>query len=216
MGSVAPADSVAPRRTRQWPRVGATLVVVIGASVAMMHLWRDGPPGALEAGPVDSALVGQPAPGFALEDLAGGDTTVVVADRAGRPVVVNFWASWCVPCRTEMPALEAVHQRFAGRVAFVGVDHGDQRDPARELVAATGVTYPMGFDPNGTVAVDYGLVGLPSTVVVGSDGRVESVYLGAVDSDRLGAALASLVADGDEPTCSAPISPSGVRWSARR
>ena len=99
--------------------------------------------------------------------------------------MVNFWASWCVPCRTEMPALEAAHERFGGRVAFVGVDHQDDRASAVRLVAQTGVTYESGFDPQGTVAAAYGLYGLPTTVLVSADGVVVAEVTGAVTEQRL-------------------------------
>ena len=119
--------------------------------------------------------------------LDGLDTTtssVSLVSLAGRPVVVNFWASWCVPCRTEMPALEAAHERFGGRVAFVGVDHQDDRASAVRLVAQTGVTYESGFDPQGTVAA-YGLYGLPTTLLVSADGVVVAEVTGAVTEQRL-------------------------------
>lgn len=113
----------------------------------------------LRSGPVDSPLVGEPAPDFDLPALDDAAPPVGLAARRGQPVLINFWASWCVPCRQEMPALEALHQRYSSCVSFVGIDHLDERGPAAELVSETGVTYPSGFDPSGTVAGDYGLYG---------------------------------------------------------
>ena len=76
--------------------------------------------------------------------------------QRGKPVVVNFWASWCVPCRKEMPAFAAVHASLGDKVAFVGVNNKDLRDSAIKFMDQTGVRYPSGFDPQGDVAARYG------------------------------------------------------------
>ncbi len=131
------------------------------------------------------ALVGRRAPAFVLDNLAAASNSVSLASFAGRPVVINFWASWCVPCRTEMPALEAAHIALADQVAFVGVDHQDDHTSALEFIAFTGVTYESGFDPEGRVAAAYGLYGLPTTVLVSPDGIVLAEVTGAVTKDRL-------------------------------
>jgi cytochrome c biogenesis protein CcmG/thiol:disulfide interchange protein DsbE len=113
-----------------------------------------------------------PAPLFDLENVRVGEPRVSLAEVAGRPALINVWASWCTPCRREMPALAAAHRRFGDRVAFLGVNHQDARDLAVELLDETRVTYPSGYDPDGSVARDYGLFGMPTTIFVAADGEL--------------------------------------------
>ena len=108
-----------------------------------------------------------------------------LADVAGKPVVINFWASWCVPCRKEMPAFEAVHRRRGDRVTFIGIDRQDDRSDALRFLARTRVSYPSGYDPDGRLDASYRLRGMPTTVVVGADGLVVDHVSGPVSEDRL-------------------------------
>ena len=96
------------------------------------------------------------------------------ADLAGTPAVINFWASWCAPCVVEMPAFEAVHRELGPDVAFLGINVGDEPAAARELAERTGVTYPLGEDPDSTVFQAFGGIGMPTTVLVGADGVIEA------------------------------------------
>jgi len=125
------------------------------------------------------------APAISLPDLRDPTQRVELESLRGRPVVVNFWASWCVPCRKEMPGFEAAHQRFGDSVAFLGVNHQDGRTPARELMRQTGVTYPSGSDPEGRVATDYGLRGMPSTVFISSSGQIVASRTGELSRSQL-------------------------------
>jgi len=132
-----------------------------------------------------SVAVGRPAPDFRLPNVREAAPDVSLAELAGRPVVINFWASWCVPCRKEMPAFEAVHRRRGDRVAFLGVDRQDDRSDALRFLARTGVTYPSAYDPDGKLDVPYRLRGMPTTVVVARDGRVTEHVSGPMSQDRL-------------------------------
>ena len=127
---------------------------------------------------------GRVAPEIRLPDL-GGDGEVVLADLRGKPVVVNFFASWCVPCRKELPAFQAVSARLGDRVAFLGIDHQDNREGGRQLIAETGVRYPTGYDPDGDVARRYALFGMPTTVFVSPDGRVLGKHTGEMSAEKL-------------------------------
>lgn len=132
-----------------------------------------------------------PAPAFALDNLVEGGPRVALDDLRGQPVILNFWASWCVPCRREMPVLASAHRRVGDDVAFVGVNHQDSRSAALELVAETGVGYPSGFDPDGRVARSYGIFGLPTTVFISRQGQVMEQHTGELSEDQLRGALAS-------------------------
>jgi thiol-disulfide isomerase/thioredoxin len=101
---------------------------------------------------------------FALDDVRSGHPAVSLEALRGKPVVLNFFGSWCPPCVREMPALEAMSQRYRGRVQFVGVTFNDAREAARGLLERAGVTYPAAFDAKSDLAYDYGIRGMPTTV----------------------------------------------------
>src|SRR5207248_10634891 len=104
---------------------------------------------------IRSAAVGQPPPPFRLPNVRESEPDVSLVDVAGRPLVINFWASWCVPCRKEMPAFEAVHRRRGDRVSFIGIDRQDDRSDALRFLARTGVSYPLGYDPDARLDAAY-------------------------------------------------------------
>ncbi len=132
------------------------------------------------------------APTFSLPDLRDPSRRIELAAYRGRPVVLNFWASWCVPCRREMPHLEEVHRAQGERVVFLGVNHQDGRAPARDLLAQTGVTYPSGHDPEGKVASAYRLLGMPSTVFISPSGKIVATRTGEMSRSQLEDAIRAL------------------------
>lgn len=134
----------------------------------------------------------KPAPRFDLPALSDPGKRVKLADFDGKPLVVNFWASWCVPCRKEMPAFQAAAARLRASVAFVGVNNRDSRDDALKFLRDTGVTYPSGYDPRGDTARDYSLLGMPTTVFVTPDGQIAAVRTGEVSAEELDKTLAEL------------------------
>jgi cytochrome c biogenesis protein CcmG, thiol:disulfide interchange protein DsbE len=124
-----------------------------------------------------------------MEGFAGGPAFTLPDDLGGRPLVLNVWASWCTPCRKEMPDFQAVYRRVGDRVGFLGLDQTDQVDAARRFVAETGVTYRLAADPHGTAAAKLGVVGLPTTLFVGADGALRGRRVGAMTADQLRAAI---------------------------
>lgn len=122
---------------------------------------------------------------FELPNVIKGESTVSLAQLRGRPVVLNFWASWCVPCRKEMPAFQAVAEQFDGQVAFVGVNHRDGRGGATDLLEETGALYPSAYDPKGSVAPTFRLLGMPSTVFISAEGRVLEKRTGEMSRSEL-------------------------------
>jgi DsbE subfamily thiol:disulfide oxidoreductase len=125
------------------------------------------------------------------DGFAGGQAFSLPDDLAGRPLVVNFWASWCTPCRREMPVLQAVSQQLRGRVDFLGVDYLDQVGAARRLVAETGVTYQLVADPRGRAGAKLGITGLPTTLFLDAGGVLVGRRVGELDARRLREAIAS-------------------------
>ncbi|HET7265569.1 MAG TPA: TlpA disulfide reductase family protein [bacterium] len=117
------------------------------------------------------------APAFSAPAYRGA--TVSLDQFRGHPIVLNFWASWCPPCRAEMPALEAAYLKYRARgVVVLGIDGAtDTWAASRTFLAARGVTYPVGRDDHGQVAAAYHVAALPTTFFIRADGRVAGVAL---------------------------------------
>jgi cytochrome c biogenesis protein CcmG, thiol:disulfide interchange protein DsbE len=130
------------------------------------------------------------APAFTLERLDGSGPLTLESFR-GKTVVLNFWASWCGPCKDETPLLQAGWKRWRARdVVFVGVDVKDFRGDARDFLARYGVTYPNVYDGKGSTVGRYGVTGFPETYFVGADGKVRYRIAGPVeDAAELDAAI---------------------------
>ena len=136
------------------------------------------------APPGDSEAAGSYLPHEEWERFDGGGTASL-ADYAGHPLVLNFFASYCTPCAREMPALQRVADELGDRVAVVGMNVADEEDAAKALVEETGVTYDLGRDVDGRLAQALGVVNLPTTVVATPDHRVVEVHTGALSESQL-------------------------------
>ncbi len=162
------AEPVEPRPRRRrlgWWTAGAVVLTVASVAVAIATSES------LEKTPGTIKLTGG-AKLFVLEDVRPGQPAVDLSKLAGKPVVLNFFGSWCPPCIRELPGFQAVSQRFKGKVAFVGVTFNDNRDGARDVLERSGVTFPAGYDPRNDVALDYGLVKMPTTVFISPEGNL--------------------------------------------
>jgi thiol-disulfide isomerase/thioredoxin len=148
--------------------------------------------GAPGAGPTlapGAPASGSPAlPDLTLPCLGGGD--LALRRLTGTPVVLNLWASWCAPCRTELPALQRLHAAAGGRLRVVGVDTEDTRTGGESIVTDLFLTFPHLRDDSGELLRAIRRPGLPVTVLVSADGRVVRVYSGAPLTD---ASLRTLV-----------------------
>jgi thiol-disulfide isomerase/thioredoxin len=113
-----------------------------------------------------------------------------LANLRGKPALINFWASWCGPCRKEAPELRRFSRTLHGRARLVGVDYTDDAGSARAFARQAGWDYPLLRDPNGTYGDRYGLNGLPATAVLDSKGRIVAVLKGPQSVETLRAALA--------------------------
>ena len=108
-----------------------------------------------------------------------------IADYEGRPLVVNFFARWCPPCVREMPEFQDVYERLDGRVAFLGLSQDASPKDALDLVAATGVVYDVGWDPDLEVYGATGSAAMPTTAFVSPSGELLDTFAGALDADSL-------------------------------
>lgn len=192
-----PSPSSPTSRPRRIPTATLVASVVISLSIATLAAtWilrsasepdTVSPSDLVSGGPASpvsgKARVGQPAPAVNLEYLDGATGTL--ADLRGKPVILNFWASTCAPCLKEMPAFEAIHQRYGDRVKIVGVNVSEAADPAQKMIARTGVTYPNARDPRGQIIRAFGAALLPHTVAIDAEGTVVSLHNTALTEDEL-------------------------------
>lgn len=176
----SPQAEALERRRRTFLRVGVFLVPALAIFTLFGLL-------AFRAGPRD---VGSPAPSFSLERLDGRGR-ISSSDFRGKPYVLNFWASWCIPCREEAPMLAEVVGSGDSSPAFIGVNILDGRSDARRFVREFRIRYPNAWDPRASFR-DFRVAGIPETVFVGSDGRIVGRWIGAIDEANLRRLLADL------------------------
>jgi len=109
-----------------------------------------------------------------------------LSEFRGTPVVINFWASWCSPCREEAVSLQRAWQSYQGEgVLFVGINIQDSEDSANAHMNEFSITYPNGSDLDGTITVDYGVIGIPVTFFVNDEGIIKGRWVGALDESLL-------------------------------
>lgn len=168
------------RRTRRALWISVAVAVPLAALVGVL---ATRPPAATRA--AQSPLLGKPAPEIAGTTIDGEQ--VRLSSYRGRWVLVNFFASWCVPCRIEHPELIRFHRRHrsAGDIEVLGVVYDDSVEAVREFRAAEGGEWPMLTDPDGRIAVSLGVAGIPESFLISPDGLVVSKILGGVRAEDL-------------------------------
>lgn len=169
------------RVTPKWVRIVigvGTIGIIVAAGVADGLTRSSG-------APVDQVTDSGRAHPFQLPSVADPNQTVSLSSFSGHPIVLNFWGSWCAPCRQEMPLLAAAARREGGKIDFLGVDLEDTRGGAQTMIKRYSVGYPSVFDPNDTLAPPYQVVGSPTTVFIDSKGDVVGRVQGALTASRL-------------------------------
>lgn len=161
--------------------------IAFGVVIALMALFAVGIQ-MRSAKPVQAGT----APEFTIPTFAGGNFSL--AEQRGKVVIVNFWASWCVPCRQEAPVLESTWREYKDRgVVFVGVDYVDSDNEALKFIKEFNVTYPNGPDIGTEISRRYHMQGVPETYFVGKDGQLYGNYIGPIDSPTLSAKIEELL-----------------------
>ena len=162
----------------RWLRYSIVLGIAALTVVLMLSFRRD--PHDIKTG-----TIGKPAAAFTAEKL-DGTGQLSLSDYAGKVVVLNFFASWCPPCKEENPALLRVWERYrSSDVVFIGIVWGDTTEKARAYVTSNGVTWPTVQDPDARIAFSYGVFGPPETYFIGTDGIIAGRQIGAISEQAL-------------------------------
>ena len=209
---------------RKLPRLLAFVTVVLFVALLAYGLIKTAPDDGIDQSLADNRSA--PAPGFSLEVLERGtlpprlerkmapamaDGKLALDELRGTPVMLNFWASWCIPCREEAPRLQSGWRQWGGRgVLFLGLDMQDIRSDARDFLREFRISYPTIRDPSKEVALRYGATGIPETYFITARGRVVAHAVGAISSDQLNRGVAAAREETPLGTLEG-----GVRWPAR-
>ena len=133
---------------------------------------------------IRSPLVGKPAPTFALREV-GTNNTIDIAQYRGKPLIINFWATWCMPCWEEHPVLVANARALQPNVQFLGVVFDDKEDKILGFLQQRGTAYPTVVDDKGKTAIAYGVGGVPETYFLDANGVIRAKYAGPMDADAI-------------------------------
>ncbi len=164
-------------------------VLAVGAALVIPLIWILASGFGHDPRAIPTTTIGSPAADFALVSLEGDK--VRLSELRGRPVVLNFWSTWCGPCVHEHPLLQAAAQQRTD-IAFLGVLYGDDADKARAYLARAGSAYPTLVDDSQRVVVDYGVAGVPETFFIDSNGVIVHKVSGGISGGQLAAALENL------------------------
>jgi thiol-disulfide isomerase/thioredoxin len=194
VGGVAPGVNAAPpAQASLGPRPPRKRLLAITTGLALAALVII----ALTLGGGLGGTAGKPQPpvaaaDFSLSELGHPGGRVSLAAYAGRPVLINFFASWCGPCKRETPLLARFYRAHHGRVLIIGIDANDQTAAALTFIRSAGLGYPVGFDPAGTVATSYGVIALPQTFMLNATHQIVRHIAGALMAGELTAWATSL------------------------
>lgn len=174
-------------RPRRWPWLLAVAVAAVLVTVVLSAGFGRDPT------VVESVLLDRPAPPLAGPTLDGGSFDL--ADYRGQVVIVNVWASWCVPCRREYPVLEQASRELGPHgVQVVGINTQDTAADAKAFLGDRGgENFPSVLDPDGRMAVEWGTFGVPETFVVDRDGRLRAKVVGQVTTDWIATDVVPLI-----------------------
>lgn len=186
-GELRGVATPAPGRRKRW--LFLTVIVAVAALLGLLYWGMARGPNA----PVGVAVpLSRPAPEFALTAIDGQPLSL--GALRGKTVVLNVWASWCEPCKAEAEELNRSYEQYKGRnVVFVGLAFNDDDSQVRKFAAAYKIPYALALDPDGKIAIDLGITGVPETYLIDSDGRITQKWVGPITARQLNGLLAPLV-----------------------
>jgi thiol-disulfide isomerase/thioredoxin len=165
--------------------------LLVGAGLGMMILlwtgfgerWLGGGTPSLGGGSVPSAAVDQPAPDFELETLSG--ESLRLSELRGRPVLINFWATWCAPCVLEMPTIEKYYDQYSQQFSVLAVNNDEPAGEVANFVQEMGLSFDILLDPGAKVQNLYRLRGYPTSIVVDAEGILRVQHIGPLSERQL-------------------------------
>lgn len=139
------------------------------------------------------AAIGYSAPDFQATSLSA--ETIQLAQQQGKPILLNFWATWCGPCRAEMPALQRISAEFSDTALVIGINQGEQPDRVSQFADEFGITYPIWLDQDNTINRLYRIRSLPTTYYIDSNGVIRDQIIGTASEAVLSSKLKALVGE---------------------
>ncbi len=187
-GTILPQEKVPGRR--RWSRRRIIIFVMVGLlNIGLLSLLASQllTPASQATNTATNPLLGRPAPDFTLPMLSTHPAPPLhLASLKGKPIMLNFWASWCDPCKQEAPLLENTWQRTQSQgIVFIGIDYSDTRTDGLSFLQQYGITYPNVTDTNGSVAINYGLTGVPETFFIDRHGKIVQKVIGQLTEQTL-------------------------------
>lgn len=175
-------------------RVLVVLVVVTALAALLAFGMQPRDPRAVASPHIGKTLNDWEAPVFERYQAQYGET-LRYSDYAGKgtPLVINFWASWCVACAAEAPRLEAAWRKHQAQVLFLGVDFQDKDEDARDMMDRFDKTYPSVKDPKGRVGIEWGVFGVPETFFIRADGTLSYKHIGEISTETLETQIRALL-----------------------
>jgi len=181
-------NAAAPKLRWQprWWQVVVFIGVMVLLALVAFQMRHNGPLAAAQVG------AGEPAPDFTVQTFDG--QTVKLSDLHGKVVLVNFWASWCIPCSQEAPDLENTWRQYKDRgVVFVGVDYVDTETEARTYLTHFNISYPNGADLGTRISQAYRIRGVPETYIIDRNGTLRATFIGPTTQDQIQAKIDPLL-----------------------
>ncbi len=172
-------------RWRKWALlIGAGLLLGVGLGLVILFGfdYARGSSSENENAP-EAVEVGKPAPDFELQNIQG--ETVRLSDYRGKPVLVNFWATWCAPCKLEMPNFQKYYAKYPGQFEILAIEYGEPQDTVERFVEDMGLTFQILSDPDAKVHALYRFLGYPTSYVIDSGGVLRFQHVGLMNESAL-------------------------------
>lgn len=187
-----PQPSAQSALIRWFVLIGATFAILVGSFVWLSRSWTVDSAAAAAEG-TGAPAISYPEPDFRLASLDG--RTIGPPDFAGQVVVIDFWATWCGPCKLQAQFLDRLHEEVGSRVQFLAIDVGEEEDRVRGYVDKDPFPYPVLLDPEEELMDRYQILGLPTVMVIDREGRVSYMRTGLTDVPTLRRQLAKAGAE---------------------